>query len=279
MGKVKIITDSTSDIPRNIVDKYDIEILPLTIYFGEDEYRDWVDMIPSIFYERMKNAEKLPTTSLVSPEVFRKTYEKYLEDYDEIISIHLSSDGSGTYNSAMLARDMVDEERITVIDTKNYTYGYGQFVIEAAKMVSNGKTRNEIVERIDYLGKNLKTLFVVDTLEYLKKGGRLSAMKATIGTLLNLKPILTVEDGKIVAIDKARGFKKALRRIVEIIKDEGNDLKGQVLKIGHSDNYEHLQIFKEIIEESFEGCQIEEFEVGCVIGVYCGPGTVVIHYL
>lgn len=279
MSRIKIVTDSTSDIPKNIAEKYDIEVLPLTIFFGEDEYRDWLDITPSEFYERMRKTDKLPTTSQVTPNAFVQVYETILKDYDEIISIHLSSHVSGTHNSALLARDMVDKDKITVIDSKNYTYGYGQFVVEAARMAKEGKSSSEIVERVDYLKENLKTLFVVDTLEYLKKGGRLSATKATIGTLLNLKPVLTVDEGKIVAIDKARGFKKALKRIVEIIQEEGSDLRGQVLKMGHADNYEHLRIFEEIVEETFGKCDIEEFEIGCVIGVYCGPGTVVIHYL
>lgn len=279
MSKIKIVTDSTSDIPKNIAEKYDIEVLPLAIFFGEDEYRDWIDITPSEFYERMRKTNKLPTTSQVTPNTFRQVYEYFLKDYDEIISIHLSSYASGTFNSAALARDMVNKDKIIVIDSKNYTYGYGQFVVEAAKMAKEGKNSSEIVERVNYLKENLKTLFVVDTLEYLKKGGRLSSTKATIGTLLNLKPVLTVEEGKIVAIDKARGFKKALKRIVEIIQEEGSDLRGQVLKMGHADNYEHLKIFEEIVEEAFGKCDIEEFEIGCVIGVYCGPGTVVIHYL
>ena len=279
VSKIKIVTDSTSDIPKDLADKYGIEILPLTIHFDNDEYRDWVDITPDRFYDRMRSSQKLPTTSLVSPDAFKKAYEEFLKDYDEIISIHLSSYSSGTYNAAILASDMLDKERITVIDSLNYTYGYGQFVVEAAKMAREGKQADEIIARVNYLKDNLETLFVVDTLEYLKKGGRLSATKATIGTLLNLKPILTVEDGKIVAIDKSRGFKKALRRIIEIIKEEGNDLKGHSIKVGHADNYDHLNIFKDILKESFGECDIEEFEIGCVIGVYCGPGTVVIHYL
>lgn len=280
MSKIKIITDSTSDIPRSIIDKYDITVLPLTVLFGEEEYRDWVDITPSDFFKRMRESEKLPTTSMVTPNEFSKSYDTYLKEYDEIISIHLSSHASGTYNSAMLAKEMINKDKIHVIDTKNYTFGYGQFVVEAAKMASEGKSSKEIVEKLKYFNENLKTLFVVDTLEYLKKGGRLSATKATIGTLLNLKPILTVKEGKIIAIDKARGFKKALKRIAEIIQEEGSDLGNQILKakVGHADNYEHLEIFKNVLEESFGKCQFEEFEVGCVIGVYCGPGTVVIHY-
>ncbi|MCK9218071.1 MAG: DegV family protein [Firmicutes bacterium] len=280
MSKIKIITDSTSDIPRNIIEKYDITVLPLTVLFGEEEYKDWVDITPSDFFKRMRETEKLPTTSMVTPNEFSKAYETYLKEYDEIISIHLSSNASGTYNSALLAKEMTNKDKIFVIDTKNYTYGYGQFVVEAAKMASDEKSSSEIIEKLKYFNENLKTLFVVDTLEYLKKGGRLSATKATIGTLLNLKPILTVKEGKIIAIDKARGFKKALKRIAEIIQEEGSDLKDQILKVkvGHADNYEHLEIFKNVLEENFGKCQFEEFEVGCVIGVYCGPGTVVIHY-
>ncbi len=280
MSKIKIITDSTSDIPRNIIDKYDIAVLPLTVLFGEEQYKDWVDITPSDFFKRMRESEKLPTTSMVTPNEFSTAYETYLKEYDEIISIHLSSSASGTYNSALLAKEMIKNDRIHVIDTKNYTYGYGQFVVEAAIMARDGNSSNEIIEKLKYFNENLKTLFVVDTLEYLKKGGRLSATKATIGTLLNLKPILTVKEGQIIAIDKARGFKKALKRIAEIIQEEGSDLGDQILKvkIGHADNYEHLKIFKNVLEENFGTYQFEEFEVGCVIGVYCGPGTVVIHY-
>lgn len=278
MSKIKIITDSTSDLPKGIAEKYDIEVLPLTIFFDKDEYRDWIDIAPKAFFERMRNSEKLPTTSQVNPNSFQEKYELYLKEYDHIISIHLSSDASGTYNSAVIARDMVDKDRITVIDTRNFTYGFGQMVVEAAKMAKDGKSVEEIVDRVNYLINNVKTLFVVDTLEYLKKGGRLSATKATIGTLLNLKPILTVENGKIVAIDKARGMKKALKRIVEIMQEQGTQLKGQTVKIGHADSLDHLKDFEAAIEEAYGNVEKEEFEIGCVIGVYCGPGTVVIHY-
>lgn len=279
MSKIKIITDSTSDLPKGIAKAYDIEVLPLTIFFDKDEYKDWLDIAPKVFFERMRNSEKLPTTSQVNPNNFKEKYESFLKDYDEIISIHLSSDASGTYNSAMIAREMVSEDRITVIDTRNYTYGFGQMVVQAAKMAEEGKTKEEIISRINYLIDNVKTLFVVDTLEYLRKGGRLSATKATIGTLLNLKPILTVDNGKIVAIDKARGMKKALKRIVEIMQEQGVDLKNQKVKIGHADNQENLREFEDAIEEAYGKYEVEEFEIGCVIGVYCGPGTVVIHYL
>jgi len=279
MSKIKIITDSTSDLPKGIAKAYDIEVLPLTIFFDKDEYKDWLDIAPKVFFERMRNSEKLPTTSQVNPNSFKEKYENFLKDYDEIISIHLSSDASGTYNSAMIAREMVSEDRITVIDTRNYTYGFGQMVLEAAKMAEEGKSKEEIISRINYLIDNVKTLFVVDTLEYLRKGGRLSATKATIGTLLNLKPILTVDNGKIVAIDKARGMKKALKRIVEIMQEQGVDIKNQKVKIGHADNQENLREFEDVIEEAYGKHEVEEFEIGCVIGVYCGPGTVVIHYL
>jgi len=279
MSKIKIITDSTSDLPKGLAEKYDIEVLPLTIYFDENEYRDWIDITPKVFYEMMRNSEKLPTTSQVNPNSFKEKYELYLKEYDYIISLHLSSLASGTYNSAVIARDMVDKDRIKVIDTRNFTYGFGQMVIEAAKMAKDGRSVDEIIDRIEYLIKNVKTLFVVDTLEYLKKGGRLSATKATIGTLLNLKPVLTVDDGKIVAIDKARGMKKALKRIVEIMKEQGAELKGQIAKIGHADNLAHLEEFKTAIKEVYGDVEMEEFEIGCVIGVYCGPGTVVIHYM
>jgi len=279
LSKIKVITDSTSDLPKGVAEKYDIEVLPLTIFFDEDEYRDWIDIAPKAFYERMRKAEKLPTTSQVNPNSFKEKYEQFLQNYDHIISLHLSSDASGTYNSAVIARDMVDKDRITVIDTRNYTYGFGQMVVEAARMAQGGKSVDEVVDRINYLISNVKTLFVVDTLEYLKKGGRLSATKATIGTLLNLKPILTVEDGKIVAIDKARGMKKALRRIVELMQEQGVDLKSQTIKVGHADNIEHLKDFESAIEEAYGYVEKEEFEIGCVIGVYCGPGTVVIHYI
>lgn len=278
MSKIKIVTDSTSDLPKGIAEKYDIEVLPLTIFFDKDEYRDWLDIAPKAFFERMRNSEKLPTTSQVNPNSFQEKYELYLKDYDHIISIHLSSDASGTYNSAVIARDMVDKERITVIDTRNFTYGFGQMVVEAAKMAKDGKAVEEIVDRVKYLINNVKTLFVVDTLEYLKKGGRLSATKATIGTLLNLKPILTVDNGKIVAIDKARGMKKALKRIVEIMQEQGTQLNGQTIKLGHADSLDNLKDFEAAIEEAYGNVEKEEFEIGCVIGVYCGPGTVVIHY-
>ncbi|NLK01183.1 MAG: DegV family protein, partial [Clostridia bacterium] len=193
MGKIAIVTDSTADLPPEIIEKYNISIVPLKVLFGNKEYKDGIDIGPDEFYEKLEKSNTLPTTSQPSPGDFIKVYRSLLEQYTEIISIHLSSNLSSTVNVARLAgKDFKD--RIHVFDSKSISLGIGLLATEAAKSVQEGLRINEVLEKIKSVRKNSEVLFTLDTLEYLSKGGRIGKVSGLLGSVLNIKPIVRVNE-------------------------------------------------------------------------------------
>lgn len=221
--KVTIVTDSTADIPEELIRKYGIHIVPLRVLFGEETYADGVDLTSEQFYEKLKKVSVLPTTSQPSPTDFMDVYQSLLDENPErpIVSIHLSSGMSGTYQSAMLGKSLLETEGdITVLDSKSASYGYGLMVVQAAELAEQGKSAVEIAAAIEGMQQSRKLFFLVDTLEYLQKGGRIGKASAILGTLLNIKPILSIdEEGVIYAVEKVRGHKKAMARIIEPVSE------------------------------------------------------------
>lgn len=270
---IKIVTDSTADIPKALIDEYEIEVLPLTVHFNDKEYRDKIDLTPDEFYQKLLKADTLPYTSQVNPSAFEKTYKNILEKYDRIISIHISSDLSGTYQSAVMAKNSLKDERICVIDSRTATLSLGMIVLEASKYVRMGLNADEIVKNINEYKNELNLLIVVDTLKYLKKGGRLTGTQAMIGEMLNIKPILTVKDGKVVLLDKVRGHKKALNRIIEIMQEKGKELENQKIGIANAKSLDMALELKRLINDKFGTNDFIEAEAGCVIATHVGPGA------
>lgn len=272
---IKIVTDSTADIPLSVREEYGIEMVPLKVHFGEETYLDAVTIHPEQFYDKLSKAEQLPTTSQPSPVDFLDTYKKLsIENDIEIISIHLSSALSGTYQSAVLAKSILeDKASVTIIDSKSASYGLGLLVIAAAEAVRQGKSKAEIIRLIQELRNGTKIYFVVDTLEYLKKGGRIGKASALLGSLLNIKPILTVnEAGEAAPLDKVRGHRKAMLRIIELMKEE---FKGTEIKVtvGHCKAQDTADELSLLVKEHFQINDIKCIDIGPVIGTHVGPGT------
>lgn len=275
MGKVKIVTDSTSDIPQDVREQYGIGMVPLKVHFGHDAYLDSVTIQVSEFYEKLAAANALPTTSQPSPAEFMELYQQIgAEPETEIISIHLSSALSGTYQSAMLAKSLLEEKiDVTVIDSKTASYGIGTMVVEAAKMAQQGKSKEEILAEIGRIRETMRIYFLVDTLEYLQKGGRIGKAAALIGSLLNIKPILSIDnDGEVASVDKVRGHKKALGRILEMLKQEFGG-KPIHVTIGHANSLSGADELNELIRSHFEVVSMSYMEIGPVIGAHVGAGT------
>lgn len=270
---IRIVTDSTSDIPKGLIDKYEIIELPLTVRFGEEEYKDRVDITSDQFYEKLVKSKDLPTTSQVNPVTFEEVYKNELEKGNDIISIHISSDLSGTYQSAIMARQSLNDDRISVVDSRTATLSLGFIVLKAAELAKKGMKRQEIVKEIEEYKNNVKLLIAVDTLEYLKKGGRLSGAQAMIGGILNIKPILTIDNGKVVVVDKARGIKKVFKVIIDIMKDKGTDIKGGVVGIANANCTETVEELKLAIIEEFGPVEFVDTKVGSVIATHVGPGA------
>jgi len=270
---ITIITDSTSDIPNDFVDRYGIIKVPLTVHFKDEEFKDGVDITPEQFFKKLVKSDKLPTTSQVTPAAFEDIYKRELEKGNSIISIHISSELSGTYQSAMLAKQTIGSDKISIVDSRTTTLALGAVVLKAAELALKGIDKDEIVREIEDYKNKVKIIIMVDTLEYLKKGGRLSGTQAMIGGILNIKPILTIEDGKVVVIDKVRGSKKALKEIIEIMKIKGHDIGSQTIGVVNAICPETVDELIRLIKEEFGTSEFIENSVGSVIATHAGPGA------
>lgn len=270
MNKIKIITDSTADLPKHIVDKYDIEVLPLYVGFEGKTYSDGVDINLHELLNKMDNSDVFPTTAQVNPQRFMETYRKYLNEGYTIVSLHLSSKMSGTYQSACIARDMLESDSIYVIDSQNVTMSFGLLVIKAARLKEAGFKADEIYDEVKKAIPHVKCAFAFDSLDNLVKGGRLSKTAGVIGTILGIKPILSIVNGEMAVIDRVRGSKKAIRYILDYIDEIGVN-KEETAVLLHVDNKDILENLRENLKDKID--DFIECEVGCVVGVHSGKGA------
>lgn len=276
MGKIKIITDSTSDLPSYIVEQYNIEVLPLLVSFGEETYKDGIDINVHTLLQKMNDNKEFPRTAQVNPQRFLECYKSYLDEGYKIVSIHLSSKMSGTYQSACIAKEMLETDDIVVIDSLNVTSGLGLLVIKAAKLRDSGLEIKEIGEIVKALIPHVKSSLAFNCLDNLVKGGRLSKTAGIIGNILSIKPILAVEDGELIAIDKVRGSKKAIRTILNCLDSKGikQGEESILLAIENEDILDRLRDDLKGKEKDFIEC-----EVGCVVGVHAGPNACGVFFI
>ncbi|PTM59119.1 DegV family protein [Desmospora activa] len=278
MTKVQVITDSTADIPRHLVEELNISIVPLKVHLEGKSYLDGVDIQPQEFYEKLKAATELATTSQPSPIDFVEEYREAAKDGDtDIISIHLSSALSGTYQSALLAQSMVEDEfKVTVIDSKEASYAIGIMVVEVAKAAKEGKSLDECVAIANEIRENIQLYFLVDTLEYLQKGGRIGKASSVVGSLLNIKPILSVSDeGEVTPVDKVRGKNKATARIFETLQEKAPN-GARLGAVMYTDNQEEGERWAEKIKKTFGLDEVVLTGIGAVIGTHVGPGAIAV---
>lgn len=278
MKKTVIVTDSTADIPADLVKKYDIRIVPLRLMFGSNTYLDGVEITASEFYKQLVESPQLPTTSQPSPADFVEVYESILKEYPgcAILSMHLSSGMSGTYQSALLATSLIEgEPDITVWDSKSASYGFGLFAVHAAKLAAEGSTVDEIISSTEELRSKRRLYFLVDTLEYLQKGGRIGKASAVLGTLLNIKPILSIDDeGIIYPVEKVRGRKKATARMIELFQKDLAGVTNINVAVGHTADPASVDDFLAQLSTVFTVKETVLSDIGAVIGTHVGPGTI-----
>ncbi|MGL4913205.1 MAG: DegV family protein [Romboutsia sp.] len=274
MSNIKIICDSLSDVPSEYIEKYDIEIVPLSVIFDGKEYIDGIDISKDEFYKMLRDNEKLPTTSQVTYMAFKNTFDKYIVQDKEILYIGGSSNASGTYQSAVMAKNDIEGGKITTFDTLSLSLGSGCIVISAARLAKEGKSIDEILKHLEKLKESISIMFTVETLEYLQKGGRISLAKATIGNMLNIKPILCISDGLVKPISQVRGKKQVIGKIIELIKEQhGEDLSNKQIIIGCGDNSEDLKSLKKKLKEEFNEIECLEVNIGTCICAHSGPGV------
>lgn len=276
---IKIMTDSTSDIDLEYAKKLNIEVVPLKVIFGQKEYKDRVDLQPEQFYDLLASSNSLPSTSQPSPQDYLDVYEKIKENKDTLIVITLSSVLSGTYQSACIAKDLVDYENIYIIDSLNATQGLRLIVEKAVQLRNNGLSVQEIVNAIEEYKTRVHIYAYVDTLEYFFKGGRLSKTSATVGTMLKLKPIVGLKDGQLDVFAKARGSVKATAKLIDIIKENGEIDLDEPISIGYTGDNQGLEKFENTLRNEFGFNDVIYGFVGPVIGTHAGPGARLIAYV
>jgi len=271
---VKVVTDSTADLPDDLVQSLEITVVPLSVNFGTDTYLDGLDLRADEFYTKLINSDSLPTTSQPTPAAFIEVYHALSSETDEIISIHISPKLSGTINSALLARDAMNSHcRIEIIDSLQASMGLGLIVIRAARAAQAGANLNEVVETVQEIIPRIHFFGMVDTLEYLHKGGRIGKAQALMGTLLSIKPLIGTGNGEVQPKGKARTQKKALTRLFEMTQEFGEI---EDLTIAHSTIPEEAAAFTERLSPVFEKNKIYQSRIGPVIGTYLGPGSIAI---
>lgn len=273
---VKILCDSASDISQEEAKQLGIIVLPLKTIWEGKEYQDGVTMLPKEFYEKLIETDELPTTSQVTPYEFEEAFRKVLEEGDTAVCLTVSSKLSGTYQSAVIANDEVDN-RVELVDTMTVTLGENILVRRAAELRDEGKTAKEIAEIINEEKEKVRLVALLDTLEYLKKGGRVSATAAFAGSVLSIKPVIGVRDGQVEVLGKARGSKNGNNKLSEEITKAGGVDFSKPFTLGFTGlNDDLLQKYLRDSAHLYEG-QVKEFPIttiGSTIGTHAGPGAV-----
>jgi DegV family protein with EDD domain len=278
MSKIAIVTDSTSYLPMDTVHKHNITVIPLTVNFGQESYKEGVDIVANQFFPRLASEKNLPTTSQPAVGELAMMFEKLLETHDSILAILLSSGLSGTANSAETAARMVTGD-ITIIDSKITSSGQAEQVMLACELAEQGVAKDEIIERVLALRDSVRAFFVVDSLDHLHRGGRVSGISAAIGSLLQVKPVLTVNTvGGLELFEKVRTRKKALARAIELVKGTLEPGKELHICVVYANNLEDAKLFRDQVVTEFPQARVDMSELGPVIGTHVGPGLLALIY-
>ncbi|NMA89759.1 MAG: DegV family protein [Amphibacillus sp.] len=278
---VQIIADSASDLNAEDYKKYNIECVRLAVVMDDKHYSDGEGIKAKTVYDEMRNGKTLKT-SQATPEQFREVFMKYAKQNKPTLYIAFSSELSGTYQSATIAAQEVQEQypdwQLKMIDSKCASFGAGLVVLKAAQLAQENHSLEDITANAQYYADHMEHIFTVDELEYLQRGGRVTKSAAFIGTLLKIKPILHVENGKLVPLEKVRGSKKVFQRILDMMQERGTDFKNQTIGISHGDDLERANQLADLIRERFEVKDVQIRMVGATIGAHSGPGTIALFF-
>ncbi|MFV0342706.1 MAG: DegV family protein [Anaerocolumna sp.] len=270
---IKIITDSTSDISQKEAKELNITVLPLHVIFADGEYTDGIDLLPEEFYDKLIKSEKLPSTSQLTPEQYLPYFEEAKSNGDAIIVLTISSKLSGTYQSAVIAKDIVEYDNIHIIDSQNVTLGLQILIRKTIDLVHLGDDIEKIVTEIEKSKHRIKLFAVLESLEYLKKGGRLSGVGAFAGTILNIKPIIEIKDGEVTVAAKARGLQSAYQKILQLIQQSGGMNMNSHYCIGYSAYKDNMNDFLKAVEADLPLDSNYVSPIGTVVGTHAGPGV------
>lgn len=283
MSTVKIVTDGTSSMTPEMGEQYGVHVVPLYVIFGEDTYVDGVDLSSDEFYRLLKTSPQLPTTSQPTAEDFVRVYTTLWEampdeEGNALISVHGSLKMTATVNSARAAAKRLPEIPIHVIDSQSISMGLGLMAIAAARAAEEGHSAAEIVKLIEKLIQEIKIVFTVETLEYLHKGGRIGGATALIGSLLNIKPILCVEDGQVEPLEKQRSRRRAIRCVLDHMAEGIGSSECVHAAVLHCNAAKEAQALIDQVADRFNCVELFAAETGPTIGTHGGPGTVGVAY-
>jgi DegV family protein with EDD domain len=273
---VKIVTDSSADLPDQLAEKLGITVVPLYVRFGEEVHRDRVTISEDEFYQRLENTPVHPSTVQPGPQDFLEVYQKLAPDAEGIVSIHISGKLSGTCNSALMARDMMEGGcPVEVIDTQSVSMGLGLIVIAAAQMAKAGEGIDKVVEEVKQAIPQIHLLAMFDTLKYLLLGGRIGKAKALLGSILSVKPMISLKDGELVPVGQARNRAKGMDKLFDLAKNAADI---QDLAVVYNTMPDEAQNLAERISSVFDKEKIRMARVGPALGVHMGPGMLIVAY-
>ena len=273
-----IVLDSTADFPDAPERFANWRVVPLYVLFGADSYRDYVDIGPAEFYERLRTAEELPTTSQPTPQDFHAAYEE-LAEYQRILTFTVSAKLSGTYESAIRAGE-ASGGRVRVIDTETASAAIAMLALAVQRRLEQGTTDEEVDDFVTYFKRESGLVFTLDTLEFLARGGRIGRAAGWAGQLLNIKPILTLEDGEVLPLKRVRGNRKAIQEFAEAFRAATSDGPGLRVGIAHAEAPDRMAALEELVRDIRPNAELEiATTLGPVVGTHAGPGTIGLFWL
>ena len=275
---VKIVTDSSCDISLERCAELGVELLPITVNFGEESYRANLNITNEEFYEKLATVQELPKTAQITPAQFEKIFQLYKESGDDVVCLFISSKMSGTLQSARVAKNILGADNILLPDTLNVTFALGLLVEEAVKMRDAGMTGAEIVTKIEELIPRIRLFAMIEDLKYLKMGGRLSATSALVASILGICPIITLKDGLVEVVGKARGKKAAFAAIRKCVEKEPISAD-YCVTLGHANVPENCKAFEGYMEDLLKKREIHVSSIGSIVGTHTGPGAVGLAYI
>ena len=269
---VKIVTDSTSDLPKEFAESLGISVIPLNVHFGTDVFKDGIDIKPDAFYEKLISGSQLPTTSQPSVGDFLNLYDDLAKNNEEIVSVHISDKLSGTLNSARQAKEQYKgTARIETVDSKHGSMGLGLIAVQASRVAKNGGNVDDVLSSISQSIDSVKFFVLLDTLEYLQKGGRIGKARAFMGNLLKLKPILSTRDGEVFPFERARSRIKGIDRIFSLVEE---NLPLSDLAVFYSTTQSEAEDFADRLSQFIPSGDIIMSQIGPVVGTHAGPGVI-----
>jgi DegV family protein with EDD domain len=281
MSKIAIVTDSTAYIPADLVQKYNLTVTPQVLIWGEETFRDGIDIQPDEFYARLKTAKVMPTTSQVSPATMQSTFEGLVVKGYEVLGIFVSARLSGTIQSAMQAIDMMGNagEKVKIVDSKTTAMAMGFQALTVARAVENGANMEDAVALAERAREHTGVYFAVDTLEFLHRGGRIGGAQRFLGTALNMKPVLAVVDGRVEAVERIRTKSKALERVLELVMEQTKGKTPVQLATLHAAAEGEARTLLDKASKQLNATESILSTVSPVVGTHAGPGTVGLAYM